>query len=190
MIGYARVSTEDQNTGLQEDALVKAGCEKIFTEKASGAWRERPQLAKALEQARPGDTLVVWKLDRLARSTRQLINTVEDLQEKGIHFQCLQDNLDTSTPHGEFVFHVFAALAQFERSLIKARTMAGLAFAREQGRVGGRPKALSEDDLKAAKALLADPNITVNEVAKRINTSPATLYRYMPGGRVLFVQGE
>jgi DNA invertase Pin-like site-specific DNA recombinase len=190
LIGYARVSTQDQSLHLQEDALRKAGCEKIFTEKASGAQRDRPELAKALHIARKGDTLVVWKLDRLARALKQLIETVEDLKGKGINFKSLTENIDTSTANGELVFHIFCSLAQFERALIRERTMAGLASARARGKLGGRPKVISEADLKVAKALLADPNITVKEAAKRIKTSPATLYRYMQGGRGVFIASK
>ena len=138
-IGYARVSTQDQNPELQLDALRQEGCEKIFTEKLSGARRDRPELKAALEYMRSDDTLVVWKLDRLARSLKQLIETVEDLEERGIGFSSLTEAIDTTTPSGKLVFHIFAALAEFERSIIRERTMAGLNAARERGRLGGRP---------------------------------------------------
>jgi DNA invertase Pin-like site-specific DNA recombinase len=183
LIGYARVSTQDQNPELQHDALTQAGCEKIFTEKASGAQRDRPELKAALDYMRPGDTLVVWKLDRLARSLKQLIETVEGLEQRGIGFRSLTDPIDTTTSSGKLVFHIFAALAEFERSIIRDRTMAGLQSARERGRLGGRPRALSEADMAAAKALLRDPDITVEEVAERLGVAPSTLYRYLPGGR-------
>lgn len=183
LIGYARVSTQDQNTALQIEALEAAGCEKVFTEKASGAQRDRPQLKAALEYMRGGDTLVVWKLDRLARSLKQLIETVEDLEEREIGFRSLTEAIDTTTAGGKLIFHVFAALAEFERSIIRERTIAGLASARARGKLGGRPKALSEEDLQAAKAMLADPAITMAQVAKRLNISQATLYRHLPGGR-------
>jgi DNA invertase Pin-like site-specific DNA recombinase len=185
LIGYARVSTQDQNPALQLDALHAAGCEKIFTEKASGAQRDRPELIAALTYIRPGDTLVVWKLDRLARSMKQLIETVEGLQEGGMGFRSLTEAIDTTTPSGRLVFHIFGALAEFERSIIKERTRAGLDAAKARGRIGGRPPKLSTEDLKAAKALLADPSITVGEVAKRLGVAPATLYRHLPGGRIL-----
>lgn len=183
LIGYARVSTQDQNPGLQIDALKAAGCERVFEEKASGAQRERPQLMAALEYARAGDTIVVWKLDRLARSIKQLIETVEDLGERGIGFQSLTEAIDTQTAGGKLVFHIFASLAEFERSIIRERTMAGLASARARGRLGGRPSSLTDNDLQMARAMLIDPAITVNQVAKKLGVSPATLYRHFPGGR-------
>lgn len=183
LIGYARVSTQDQNPELQQDALTKAGCEKVFTEKASGAQRDRPQLKAALEYMRSGDTLVVWKLDRLARSLRQLIETVDMLEKSGIGFRSITEAIDTTTSGGRLVFHIFGALAEFERSIIQERTKAGLAAARARGRVGGRPAKLSDDDLAAGRALLRDPEITVEGVAKRLGVSPSTLYRYLPGGR-------
>lgn len=182
-IGYARVSTQDQELALQLDTLEKCGCEKIFTEKASGAQSERPQLQAALDYLQPGDTLVVWKLDRLARSLRQLIDTIEMLDAKGIGFRSLTEAIDTTTPGGKLVFHMFGALAEFERSIIRERTTAGLASARARGRLGGRPPAWNADDITAAKALLRDPNITVEQAAKRLGVAPATLYRHIPGGR-------
>ena len=183
LVGYARVSTRDQDAELQRVALLEAGCDRIFEETASGAQRERPQLAAALDYMREGDTLVVWKLDRLARSLKQLIETVEHLNSCEVGFLSLTENIDTTTPGGRLIFHIFGALAEFERSMIKERTMAGLAAARAHGRVGGRPPALKEEDVRAAIALLADPKITVAEVAKRMGISPATLYRHLPGGR-------
>jgi len=190
LIGYARVSTQDQSLDLQTDALLKAGCEKIFTEKASGAQRDRPELANALNVARAGDTLIVWKLDRLARSTKQLIDTIENLKERSIHFKSLQEGIDTSSPMGHFIFVIMSGLAQFEKSLILERTMAGLRAARDRGRLGGRPKLVSEEDLAKARALLRDPTITIKEAAKTLNISEPTLYRYMKGGREAFVSGK
>ncbi len=190
LVGYARVSTQDQNPALQLDALKAAGCEKVFTEKASGAQRDRPELAAALSYMRPGDSLVVWKLDRLARSMPQLIDTVSRLEDQGIGFRSLTEAIDTTTAGGKLVFHIFGALAEFERSVIRERTRAGLKAARDRGRKGGRPPALSAPDLAAAKALLRDPAITVDEVAMRLKVSPATLYRHLPGGRGGIVHGE
>lgn len=190
LVGYARVSTQDQNPALQLDALKAAGCEKVFTEKVSGAQRDRPELAAALSYMRPGDSLVVWKLDRLARSMPQLIDTVSTLEDQGIGFRSLTEAINTTTAGGKLVFHIFGALAEFERSVIRERTRAGLKAARDRGRKGGRPPALSAADLAAAKALLRDPAITVDEVATRLKVSPATLYRHLPGGRGGIVQGE
>jgi DNA invertase Pin-like site-specific DNA recombinase len=165
LLGYARVSTQDQKPELQLDALRLAGCEKLFTEKASGAQRERPQLQAALDYMRQGDALVVWKLDRLARSLKQLIETVEELEQRGIGFRSLTESIDTTTSGGRLVFHIFAALAEFERSIIRDRTRAGLDAARARGRVGGRPSALSEKDRVIVAALLRDPSLTVKEIA-------------------------
>lgn len=183
LVGYARVSTQDQDPALQLDALKAAGCEKVFTEKASGAQRERPQLQAALDYMREGDTLVIWKLDRLARSLKQLIETVEGLAARGIGLRSLTEAIDTTTSGGKLIFHIFGALAEFERGVIRERTRAGLDAARARGRTGGRPSALSPDDLAAAKALLCDPDITVEQVARRLGVVPSTLYRHIPGGR-------
>jgi DNA invertase Pin-like site-specific DNA recombinase len=174
-IGYARVSTQDQNPELQLDALKQVGCEKIFTEKASGAQRDRHELKAALEYMRAGDTLVVWKLDRLARSLKQLIETVETLEAQGIGFRSLTEAIDTTTSGGRLVFHIFGALAEFERSIIRERTVAGLISARTRGRLGGRPRGLSSEDIVAAKALLSDSTITMEDVAKRLWIAPSKL---------------
>jgi DNA invertase Pin-like site-specific DNA recombinase len=183
LVGYARVSTQDQKPELQLDALKAAGCEKLFVEKASGAQRDRPELKAALDYMRNGDTLVVWKLDRLARSMKQLIETVEHLEGQRIGFRSLTEAIDTTTAGGKLVFHIFGALAEFERTIIRERTRAGLDAARARGRKGGRPSKLKEDDLKAARAMLADKSITVEEVAKRLGVSLATLYRHLPAPR-------
>jgi DNA invertase Pin-like site-specific DNA recombinase len=183
LVGYARVSTQDQKPHLQTDALKSAACEKIFKEKASGAQRNRPELKAALDYIRAGDTLVVWKLDRLARSLKQLIETVEEMEDRGIGFKSLTENIDTTTSGGKLIFHIFASLAEFERSIIRERTRAGLDAARARGKRGGRPPSLTEKDIQAAKAMLADPEITVEEVARRLNVAPSTLYRHIPGGR-------
>lgn len=187
LIGYARVSSQNQNTDLQVDALKRAGCERVFVEQLSGALRDRPQLKAALDYARPdaGDVLVVWRLDRLARSLRQLIDTVEGLERRGVGFRSLSESIDTTSAGGRLVFHVFGAMAEFERSVIRERTRAGLAAARERGRRGGRPPALDQKDLLAARALLADPEISVEEVARRLGVATSTLYRHLPGGRSL-----
>lgn len=183
LVGYARVSTQDQNPDLQLDALKSAGCEKFFVEKASGAQRDRPELMAAIGFAREGDTLVVWKLDRLARSMRQLIETVEGLAEAGIGFRSLTEAIDTTTAGGKLVFHIFGALAEFERSIIRERTRAGLEAARIRGRRGGRRPKLNDKDLDAARAMLAGETLTVEAVAKRLGVSLATLYRYLPAAR-------
>jgi len=183
LVGYARVSTQDQNPDLQLDALTATGCERVFVEKASGAQRNRPELMAALDYVRAGDTLVVWKLDRLARSLKQLIETVERLAVCDIGLRSLTEAIDTTMAGGKLVFHIFGSLAEFERSIIRERTKAGLDAARARGRVGGRPPALSEKDLIAAKALLANADITVEDVARRLKIAPSTLYRHFPGGR-------
>ena len=190
LVGYARVSTQDQNPALQRDALTEAGCEKLFVEKASGAQRERPALGEALAFMRAGDTLVVWRLDRLARSIKQLIETVEDLEGRGIGLRSLTEAIDTTTSGGRLIFHIFAALAEFERSIIRERTMAGLAAARARGRTGGRPPALSAADIAAARALLADPALTGKQVAERLGVSLSTLYRHLPAARATVTRGE
>ena len=188
-VGYSRVSTSDQDSTLQRDALKKAGCEQVFDETASGAKSDRPELIKALHYCRQGDVLVVWKLDRLARSLKQLIATVEELETRGIQFRSITEGLDTTSAGGKLVFHIMGALAEFERGLIQERTTAGLKSARERGRVGGRPKALNESDIATAKALLADESFSMADVAKRLNVSPATLYRHLPGGKYAAMNG-
>lgn len=183
LVGYARVSTQEQDLGLQLDALRAASCERIFEERASGAQRDRPQLKAALDYMRSGDTIVIWKLDRLARSLKQLIETVEDLGTRGIGLRSLTESIDTTTSGGKLIFHIFAALAEFERAVIRERTVAGLQAARARGRVGGRPPALTGKDLTAAKAMLRDPEITVADVARRLGVAPSTLYRHLPAAR-------
>ncbi len=179
-IGYARVSTLDQNPDLQLEKLRAAGCEKVVAEKASGARANRPELSRLLSDIlREGDILVIWKLDRLARSLKQLIQTAEDLNRRGIGLVSLTDAIDTSTSGGMLVFHVLGAIAEFERALIKERTVAGLAEARRKGRVGGRPRMLTEKNVTAARALLLDGTLSSKEVAARFGVSKATLYRYL-----------
>jgi DNA invertase Pin-like site-specific DNA recombinase len=191
-VGYARVSTQDQNTDLQIDALKASGCGKVYVEKASGAQRDRPELAAALEYMRDdgGDVLVVWKLDRLARSLRQLIETVEDLEKRGIGFESLTERIDTTSASGRLTFHIFACMAEFERSINRERTRAALEASRARGRRGGRPPAMSAKDVSHAKALLTDPDITVEEVARRLNVAASTLYRHLPGGRSSVAVGK
>jgi len=182
-VGYARVSTLDQNPELQLDALKTNGRAKLFVERASGAKEERPQLLAALHYLRPGDTLVVWKLDRLARSMKQLIETVDELKARGIGFRSLTEAIDATTAAGELFFHIFGALAQFERSVIRERTNAGLKAALARGRKGGRRPKVKPDDIRAALALLQDPQISVRGAAKRLGLSVSTLYRHAPGLR-------
>ena len=183
LVGYARVSTRDQTPALQLDALRAAGCRRVFEETASGAQRDRPQLRAALDYLRGGDTLVVWKLDRLARSTQQLIGTVEELARRGVGLRCLTQDIDTTTAGGRLVFTVFSAIAEFEREVIRERTRAGLDAARARGRRGGRPRKLGPKDLAAARALLRDPGLAVADVARRLGVAPSTLYASLPGGR-------
>ncbi|MHC5853548.1 recombinase family protein [Nostoc sp.] len=184
LIGYARVSTADQNLALQYDALKAAGCERIFEDKISGSRAERVGLNQAMEMLRKGDTFVVWKLDRLGRSVGKLVETVEKLEKQGIDFKSLTDSIDTSTPSGRFFFHVMASLAQMERELIAERTKAGLEAARLLGRKGGRKRKMNESKLEAAKKLLAS-GIPPKEVAKNLGISVPTLYRWIPAAGAL-----
>jgi DNA invertase Pin-like site-specific DNA recombinase len=177
LIGYTRVSTTEQNPALQLDALHAAGCERVFCEEASGAAAERPELARALDHLRAGDTLVVWKLDRLGRSLRHLIDTVRALEDRGVGFRSLQEQVDTTTPGGRLVFHVFGALAEFERDLIRERTHAGLAAARARGRRGGRPSVMTAEKLRAARQLYDARQHTIAEIAATLGVSRATVYR-------------
>lgn len=180
LIGYARVSKLDQNLDLQKDALLQEGCEKICTDMVSGAKAARDGLSEALDFLRAGDTLVVWKLDRLGRSLKHLIEVVTDLEKREIGFRSLQESIDTTTRGGELIFHVFGALAEFERDLIRERTQAGLAAARARGRRGGRKRVLTDKQIAMAAALMQDPKTSVAEVCKTFNVSKATLYRHVP----------
>lgn len=175
IIGYARVSTQDQNAELQLDALHRAGCEQVFSDKATGVLRERPELMACLRTLRQGDTLVVWKLDRLARSVKDLVELIHDLERRGIGFRSLTETIDTTSAGGRLIFHIFGALAEFERSLIRERTLAGLAAARARGRKGGRKAAMSKADVRKAAAMLSDSAITKAEVAKHFGVSRVTL---------------
>lgn len=179
LIGYARVSTQDQNLELQLDALTKAGCQKVFEDMLSGTRADRPGLSKALEMLREGDTLVVWKLDRLGRSVKQLVELVSDLHKQNIQFKSLTDSIDTGTPSGRFFFHVMASLAEMERDLIVERTRAGLAVARQLGRKGGRKPKMTDSKLESAKKLLAS-GVPPKDVAKNLGVSVPTLYRWIP----------
>jgi DNA invertase Pin-like site-specific DNA recombinase len=179
LIGYARVSTADQKLDLQRDALHAAGCERFFTDTASGAKAERPGLAEALKECRPGDTLVVWKLDRLGRSLPHLVETVRDLLARGVGFKSLQESIDTATSGGKLIFHIFASLAEFERDLIRERTHAGLAAARARGRKGGRPPGVADEKKRqAALSLKKDATRTVREICQILGISRNTYYKY------------
>jgi len=178
LVGYARVSTVEQNLDLQQDAFGAAGCKKVFEDTLSGAREDRPGLEAALEYLRPGDTLVVWKLDRLGRSLPHLIETVRALEAKGIGFRSLRENIDTTTSGGKLVFHIFAALAEFERDIIRERTAAGLVAARARGRKGGRPKVMDTRKVAMAQALRSDPNLSVAEICQQLGVSETTFYRY------------
>jgi DNA invertase Pin-like site-specific DNA recombinase len=181
LIGYARVSTTDQHLHLQQDALKSAGCIKIFTDTISGSTTERKGLDEALEYLRTGDTLVVWRLDRLGRSLKHLIETITLLQEKGIAFKSLTESIDTGTSGGKLIFHIFGALAEFERNLIRERTNAGLTAARARGRKGGRPKSPISDDkkLQMAKKMYSDKSIPVEDIYKSLGIPRSTFYKYI-----------
>ncbi|MDQ2743480.1 MAG: recombinase family protein [Chloroflexota bacterium] len=179
-IGYARVSTDDQDLSLQLDALQAAGCGNIFRDTASGAKVERPGLSQAFDHLRLGDTLVVWRLDRLGRSLSQLITLMTQLDDRGVGFRSLTEQIDTATPGGKLIFHLFGALAEFERNLIRERTMAGLAAARARGRRGGRPKLLETDrKVQMARQLHRDHSTSIADICQTLGISRATLYRYL-----------
>lgn len=178
-IGYARISTLEQTLDLQKDALEKAGVSKIFTDTASGAKVDRHGLEQAISYLRPGDTLVVWKLDRLGRSLKHLIETVSQLHERGIGFRSLTEQIDTTTPTGKLVFHVFGALAEFERDLIRERVQAGLQASRARGRVGGCPHRLDKGKVEMLKKLHADKTNSIQDICRTLGISRATLYRYL-----------
>jgi len=181
-IGYARVSTQDQRLQLQLDALTHHGCGQIYKEKKSGKTRERPELEKMISQLRSGDTVVVWKLDRLGRSLKDLIELVAEFQERGVEFVSLQDGINTATPTGRFTFNVFASLSEFEREIIRERTKAGLDAARARGRKGGRPAGLSETAMgkaRSARILFDSGTKTVEEIAAILGIGRATCYRYL-----------
>lgn len=177
LIGYARVSTGDQRLDLQVDELNRAGCVRVFTDHAGGSRLDRVGLEAAMSHLRPGDTLLVWKLDRLGRTVRQLVELVAALQARHVEFVSLTDGIDTGTPAGRFFFHVMAALAEMERDLIRERTKAGLIAAKARGRLGGRPSKLTSQQLRHARKLMADPETTAVDVAKTLGVARSTLYR-------------
>ncbi len=177
LFGYSRVSTLDQNADLQIDALTKAGCDRIFTDVVSGAAESLPQLDNLLSHLRSGDTLVVWKLDRLGRTLKHLINLVDSLKQRDIGFKSLSEGLDTTTPGGKLVFHIFGAIAEFERDLIRERTKAGLVAARARGRLGGRPRKHSDKVIAAAKTMTETSNDTIKDICIELGISRTTYYR-------------
>jgi len=179
LIGYARISTDDQNLALQRDALAAAGCEKVYEDRISGAKAERPGLALALEVARVGDTLIVWRLDRLGRSLHDLILLARKLEEAGVGLMSVQEKIDTSSSGGRLIFHMFGALAEFERNLVRERTQAGLTAARARGRKGGRPKLLDPAKRQLAVRLYAEKRHTIGEICRMMGISKPTLYNYL-----------
>ena len=175
--GYARVSTHQQDEALQRDALEAAGVDRIYVDHASGATSSRPALDQLLGQVRSGDTVVIWRLDRLGRSLRHLIDLVAELEDRGVGLRSLTESIDTSTPGGRLIFHVFGSLAEFEKDLIRERTMAGLAAARARGRVGGRPTVWTPDKAKAATAMVASGAHDISTIARALGVSRASVYR-------------
>lgn len=184
LIGYARISTAEQNLDLQMDKLKAAGCDRIFSDCISGSKSDRPGLNDALSFARSTDVLVVWKLDRLGRSLSHLINTVQQLTERGIEFKSLQENLDTVSPGGKLLFHIFGAISEFERDLVRERTIAGIESARIRGRKGGAKKILSNSQIKIGKEVACDRTRSVKEICELLNCSPSTYYRHIKNERV------
>lgn len=183
LIGYARVSTDDQNLNLQYDALNQCGCERVFEDQLSGAKSDRPGLLKAIEYARPGDTLVVWRLDRLSRSLKDLIEMVSKLDSLDVGLKSIHESIDTSSSSGKLIFHIFGALAEFERNLIRERTQAGLKAARARGRKGGRPNVLDKNQQALAARLYAEKAHTVMEICELIGISKPTLYKYLKAAK-------
>lgn len=182
IVGYARVSTKEQSLDLQKDALQKAGCVDIYYEQMSGKTAQRPQLQEMIGKLRKGDVVVVWKLDRLGRSLKDLVNMIATFQDLGVGFKSLQDSIDTTTPTGKLTFHLFAALAEFERDIISTRTKAGLEAARKRGRKGGRPSGLSkkaQDKARLAESLYKEKERSIKEICDHLHISKPTLYRYL-----------
>ena len=182
LVGYARISTGEQNLDLQHDELSRHGCTKVYQDVISGAKAARPGLEECLKYLREGDTLVVWKLDRLGRSLPHLIATVAELEKRGIGFKSLREAIDTTTSGGKLVFHLFGALAEFERDIIQERTHAGLKAARARGRTGGRPKVMDEGKIRKAQALRDNLDLSIDEICQMLHISQATFYRYTKGG--------
>ena len=186
LLGYARVSTLEQNAELQRDALDAAGCWRVFTDQVSGVKESRPELDRMLGQVRAGDTVVVWRLDRLGRSLRHLIEVVEDLSRQGVGFRSVTESIDTTTSGGRLIFHVFGALAEFERDLIRERTLAGLESARARGRMGGRPTVMTKDKTTAARRMYGQQDLSVAQIAEVLQVSRSSVYRALrrtgPGG--------
>ena len=178
-IGYARISTQDQNLDLQTDALKKEGCGKIIRDTMSGAKEERDGLKELFKILRKGDTLVVWRLDRLGRSLKHLIEVVKELDDRNCFFKSIMENIDTTSSGGKLIFHIFGALAEFERSIIRERTLAGLVSARSRGQVGGRPKKMEEKKIALAKSLHEDPSNSIGDICEVLDISKSTLYRYL-----------
>lgn len=177
LIGYVRVSTSDQNLDLQLDALKQVGCDKIYKDIASGVKTDRIGLSEVLKYIRNGDTLVVWRLDRLGRSLRHLIDTINQINDQGSYFRSLQENIDTSTSGGKLIFHIFGALAEFERDIIRDRTKAGLEAARKRGKYGGRPKIMDKNKIALAKSLFKDKSNSIASICEVLEVSKTTLYR-------------
>ena len=177
LIGYVRVSTSDQNLDLQLDALKQVGCDRIYKDIASGAKADRVGLAEVLKYIRSGDTLVVWRLDRLGRSLRHLIDTINQINDQGSYFRSIQESIDTSTSGGKLIFHIFGALAEFERDIIRDRTNAGIAAARKRGRIGGRPAIMDKKKVALAKSLFKDKSNSIASICEILNVSKTTLYR-------------
>lgn len=180
LIGYERVSSDNQCLALQRDALSKAGCDRVFSEKISAVKADRPELIAAIAYLRPGDTLVVWRLDRLGRSLKDLLTIVEDLNEKGIQFKSLTENIDTTSSGGKLIFSIFGAIAEFERQVIRDRTLAGLASARARGRKGGRRQSISDKKVAAAHQLAASSKDSIGQICESVGISRATYYRRIP----------
>lgn len=179
IFGYVRVSTEKQKTDLQQDAIEAAGCDRIFIEKQSGKSKNRPILAELMSQLRSGDTLIVWKFDRLSRSMKELVTTINDLCERNVHFVSLTESVDSNTPTGRFFFHLIAAMAEFEADIIRERTIEGLNAARARGRKGGRKPKMTKEDIRKASAMLTDPKETKSSVAEHFGVSRVTLNKHL-----------